>query len=105
MQSFALATTSGRRFANEYPRSACAMRTARGAEATAERSAGATMGSFSAAHFDADPPLVERGDGGEVRVRPVPRLRHAEHLKDLGADRHRHALRVGLLQAQAHILI
>src|SRR6185436_13832465 len=105
MQSFALATTSGRRFAHEYARSDCAMRTASGAEATAERSAVATIGSFSAAHFDAGPLLVEFGDAREVRVGAVLRLRHAEHLKHLGADRHRHALRVGFLQAQAHVLI
>src|SRR5262245_28571351 len=70
-----------------------------------ERPCGDVKQPASAAHLDAGPLLVDLGDAGEVRVGAVAGLRDAEHLEHLRAHGHGHALRIGFLEAQAHVLI
>src|SRR5262245_32872923 len=105
MQSFAFATTSGERSRHALATSAFAIRTPSGSRFFASRVLVTAMARLrSATHRDAGPLLVDTSDRGEVGIRAEASFRDAEHLEHGCARDHGDALRVGLLEAHAHVL-
>src|SRR6185436_10280523 len=109
--SLTLPDTSAVRSLSDSDTTERAMRTARGSPACAAGLSftGYTLAiafsSLFAAHFDTGPRLDHPAYRSEIRIGAVHRVRHRQHLPHCGAHHHRHAQRLGLVDAKPHVLV